>query len=326
MAKRDGERAPYRRWRVDIFGHRKTGGMSLQAYGLMQYAGAQNILGVLQMSPRAIAGKCGAMQVRHVTSAISELTSPSRAGEDGRPIAIWWPEIETLWIVETLDEQSDGGSMDASAAKLLTTLPFVVQEAIVARYGDRVRGRVSNTPPATQADTRSTGCSPQETVSRNQESGFSPVVPAGDDSVGPPLFSLETEAEAEVRDRPPAIVAHVLAEMAKAVKVLDAKNLGPRDTPKHRKMIAATTREHAMGPEHWTLAISRQLANVRPNKANWHYLSLSTLCRPNNGVMARLLDAPNGGVVAPGGRIEPGPRPTETKVVDLRALAGRKES
>lgn len=162
--------ARYRRWRDDIFGHPKTGGMTLTAYGLMQFAGAQNILGVLQMSPRAIAVKCGAMQVRTVTAAIAELTSPTRPG-----LAMWWEELETLWIVEALDEQSDGPKVDASAAKLMATLPPVVQAAIVARYGRRV-GRADGGP--TPLGTLFGGVNNQESGDRNQEQESGPPPPS----------------------------------------------------------------------------------------------------------------------------------------------------
>lgn len=158
--------ARYRRWRDDLFGHRKTGGMSLSAYGLMQFAVSQNILGVLQMSPRAIAVKCGAMQTREVVRAIGELTSPTRPG-----LAVWWEDLETLWIVEALDEQSDGPKVDLSAAKLLVTLPPIVQAAIVARYG----ARVSQPPPP---GTLFGGVSNQESGDRNQETGSGPPTPA----------------------------------------------------------------------------------------------------------------------------------------------------
>lgn len=105
-----------------------------------------------------------------------------------------------------------------------------------------------------------------------------PVVPTGDQSPNP-------------------LVAHVLAEMASAVRELKPNDRGPRDTPANRKLIASVTKAHALTPELWSLAIRRQLANVRPNRANWTYLSLSTLCVPRN--MARLLDAPDAEGVPP---------------------------
>lgn len=158
--------ARYRRWRDDIFGHPKTGGMTLTAYGLLQLAVSQNILGVLQMSPRAIAVKCGGMPVRFVVAAIGELTHPSRLG-----LAVWWEELETLWVVEALDEQSDGPKVDLSAAKLLVTLPPIVQAEIVARYGARV-----SQPPL--PGTLFGRVNAQESGDRNQETGSGPPTPA----------------------------------------------------------------------------------------------------------------------------------------------------
>lgn len=116
----------------------------------------------------------------------------------------------------------------------------------------------------------------------------------------------------------PSLVSHVLEEMAKAVRELRATDRGPRDTPANRKLIATATKAHALDATLWSSAIRRQLANVRPDRSKWTYLSLSTICRPAN--MARLLDAPDPGVASPRGRAEPGPRPTSTRVVDLRAL------
>lgn len=165
--------ARYRRWRDDVFGHPKTGGMSLTAYGLMKFAVSQNILGVLQMSPAAIAAKCGDMPVRLVVAAIEELTSKKRQG-----VAVWWPKLETLWIVEALDEQSDGSKMDVSAAKLVATFPTEVQAAIRARYGDRVS--LQNTPaPAQPRDTLFDRDSAQETGDRNSDQDAGPPTPAG---------------------------------------------------------------------------------------------------------------------------------------------------
>lgn len=161
MAKKGGV---YRRSRTDRYGHPKTGGMHLASYGLMDYAVSQNILGVLQMSPRAIANKCGAMPVSAVIRAIGELTSTTRE------IARWWPDLEVLWIVEALDEQSDGGKMDVSAARFLTTLPAEVQAAIRDRYGDRLSGTV----PHTASDTSVDGLNSQRTESREQETPKAP--------------------------------------------------------------------------------------------------------------------------------------------------------
>jgi hypothetical protein len=48
--------ARYRRWRDDVFGHPKTGGMSLTSYGLMKFAVSQNILGVLHKVRRGALG------------------------------------------------------------------------------------------------------------------------------------------------------------------------------------------------------------------------------------------------------------------------------
>lgn len=137
--------------------------------------------------------------------------------------------------------------------------------------------------------------------------------------------ALALSGEEPPTNATPPLIRHVLDELARAVRELKPTDRGPRDTPANRKLIAAATKQHALDPELWTLAIRRQLANVRGRRDLWSYLSLSTLCRPNNGVMARLLDAPTGGTSGlSNGRAEPAPRPTRGGTVDLKALAGGK--
>ncbi len=190
MAEKKQKRARYRRHRDDRFGHPKTGGMKLQAYGLFDFAVSQNMLGVMQQSPRAIAARFG-NTLAEVNEAIRILCT-SRNGE--KPSAMWWPKLETLWIIEALDEQSDGDLVDRGAAKLLSTMPPEVQAAILDRYGKRVSG----VPPVgTLLDTLpwgvSEGVSPQESGDRNQETGHRN--PSGDD---PLEKSHATETNADL--------------------------------------------------------------------------------------------------------------------------------
>jgi hypothetical protein len=172
--------ARYRRQRDDRYGHPKTGGMKLQAYGLSDYAVAQNLLGVLRQSPQSIAAQFG-NTLREVKDAIEILTT-ARNGRE--PNARWWPELETLWIVEAFDEQSDPGKADVAARKQLASLPSVVQAALVERYGARLGG---HGPSDGGCDGPSDGVSTspflpgireQVTGNREQESG-EPPTPAG---------------------------------------------------------------------------------------------------------------------------------------------------
>ena len=297
MAKRT---APYRRWRVDIFGHPKTGGMHLAAYGLMQYAGSQNILGVLRQSPRAIAKACDDMPVKLVIEMITELVT--------RSIAKWWPDLEVLWMIESLDEQSDGGLADTSAKRLLPTLPAEVQDAIRERYGDRVSEGVPIPPSDTHSDGgggRASAPVNREQGTGNREPPCSPPTgdtpanePPGTDSpaeareCSPPAVAAARSRRSPRRTPPDDLVVHVLAEMARACRELDPQNSGPRDVPGNRDLIAKLHAAQTPTAEQWTTVIRRQLASVRGDKAKHRWLSLSTLCVSAN--FARLLDAPGG--------------------------------
>lgn len=169
--------ARYRRARDDRYGHPKTGGMKLQAYGLFDYAVAQNLLGVLQQSPRAIAARFG-NAVAEIVEAIKILCTPRN---NCAPIAVWWPALETLWIIEALDEQSDGGKADIAARKQLAALPTEVQAAIIERYGTRLSGNgPSNGVSGGNEDGVSGGLFPtgnREQVTGNSEQDL-PLTPA----------------------------------------------------------------------------------------------------------------------------------------------------
>jgi hypothetical protein len=250
--------ARYRRARDDRYGHPKTGGMKLQAYGLFDYAVAQNLLGVLQQSPRAIAARFG-NTLAEVNEAIKILTTPRN---DRAPIARWWPDLETLWIVEALDEQSDGGKADVAARKQLAALPTTVQSAIVERYGMRLSG---NGGVEGGGDTPSGGLflpgnREQVTGNSEQESG-SPRTPASGGSsrrgkVEPnpdDIAVLDAVDEARVRQgldpmSPEARVTGTIAKRRKLgatqAQLLEQvgvfERLAERD-PSKRTLLCATT-------------------------------------------------------------------------------------
>lgn len=192
MAKRDFR---YRRWRDDRFGHAKTGGMRPTSYFLEDLAAGQNILGVLQHSPRAIAERFGRVPVKQITDAIAELVE--------RGSARWWPELETLWVVEVLDEQSDGPKVDVHAAKMLPTLALPVQLAIRERYGARVE-LPPQTPSDTQPDRVSEGVCPPGIRKQEQEAGEQVSTPVGVSPTSPPSAELEGHVGGQVLTHPTA--------------------------------------------------------------------------------------------------------------------------
>lgn len=254
--------------------------------------------------------------------------------ENGKPISTAaiarrakWPETRAR---KALLELVDAGTV---ALRVDGTWGFpkygFAQESADAARKRKVRGHSNG-----QSSPTSGGC-PDEGEAEGEAEADSlrsepPLTPPGK-SVPPHTLESEQEAlalsgEAEATDPTPPLVRHVLDELTRAKASLEPGARGPRDTPANRKLIAAATKLHALDAQLWSLAIRRQLANVRTNRSNWTYLSLSTLCRPNNGVMGRLIDAPDSGPASPRGRAEPGPRPTSTRVVDLRALTRPEET
>lgn len=145
------DRPRYRRWRDDLFGHPKTAGMRPTSYALMQMAVAQNLLGVLQRSPRALAQQFGGVPVRVIQEAIDEL--------ELRGIAKWWPDLEILCVIETLDEQSTGAKVDVAASKQAATFPTEVRQLLLTRYGDRLSrvGGDTSSPPRLDTVSRANG-------------------------------------------------------------------------------------------------------------------------------------------------------------------------
>lgn len=107
-------------------------------------------------------------------------------------------------------------------------------------------------------------------------------------SVDPRGAQTSLLPEADVTD-------HVLAHLKRACVELEGKaTAGPRDVPANRDLIRRITRKLKLTPELWTIAIDRQLANVRTDPGRLgRYLSLATLCRENN--MRRLTEAPSPG-------------------------------
>lgn len=94
------------------------------------------------------------------------------------------------------------------------------------------------------------------------------------------------------------VIAGVLSAMRDAMRELNPKSDGPRDTPRNRKCVRKPIRECKATLSDWQTVIRRQLRSVRGDREAWKYLSLETLGRPGN--FQRLLDAQH--LDAPQGR------------------------
>lgn len=127
----------YRIKRTDIFSHPKTRGMRTGSYAIMDYAMAQNILGLIRESPKFIAANFEGFTASEFNRSLRCLVL--------RNVARWWPEYDIIWIIEALDEQSFSSDADYSAAALVVSLPDAVQEAVRLRYGDRVSAAPDHT-------------------------------------------------------------------------------------------------------------------------------------------------------------------------------------
>jgi hypothetical protein len=120
----------YRRLRVDLFGHVKTYRMDPLAYCIMIMAIQNSIVGCLRSSPRAIASTFKNTTEQDVLAAMAELQE--------RGIAKWWPDSDTLLIIEALDEQSFNHKTDASGVAECMALSPEVRQVLQDRYGQRI--------------------------------------------------------------------------------------------------------------------------------------------------------------------------------------------
>ena len=116
--------------RVDFFTHIKTRKMQPLAYCIVMLALQNSILGCLRLSPRAIASYFDGVSPLDVEAAIAYL--------EMRGNARWWPNTETLLIVEAFDEQSFNHLTEKSGIAEAATLDDEVQKVLRERYGDRL--------------------------------------------------------------------------------------------------------------------------------------------------------------------------------------------
>lgn len=123
-----GDTVSYAQWRADWRVHPKTSGMRPLSYCLMHAAVSSNMLGVLRESPLSLAMSFRDTSPSDVMDCCAELVT--------RKVAMWWPELECLFVVEALDEQCDNPSAAKGAAKIARTFPREIQSAISDRYGE----------------------------------------------------------------------------------------------------------------------------------------------------------------------------------------------
>ncbi len=116
----------YRTLRNDFHTHAKTCGLSPFARDLFVQCLSANIVGALQRSPKQMS-KVGSYSESNASKAISELVE--------REICEWFPENETLWLVNCADEQVKSATAWASVKQVIATLAPAVREAFQIRYG-----------------------------------------------------------------------------------------------------------------------------------------------------------------------------------------------
>src|SRR5690606_12491258 len=131
--------ARYRNVRTDWHSHRKTRGLSPLARDLCSQAWECALSGILERSVRRMAAEAGGTPrrpttVEDVEDAIAELVD--------RGIAMWWPDLEILWVIEAADEQAKGAKAWEGVEGEVCRMPEVVRGAFVERYWDRLSDRI----------------------------------------------------------------------------------------------------------------------------------------------------------------------------------------
>lgn len=125
--------ARYRRHRTDFHAHPKTAGLSSLARDLMWYAIERGgLLGIVEQSPRRLAAAVGELAPgvpctpRHIEAVLRELVEAR--------VAVWWDDLETLWIVDCADEQAKGQKAWDGCLSQLSELHHSIGDAIRKRY------------------------------------------------------------------------------------------------------------------------------------------------------------------------------------------------
>lgn len=131
--------ARYRNVRTDWHSHPKTVGLSPLARDLCSQAWESALSGILERSVRRMATEAGGTPrrpttVEDVEDAIAELVE--------RGIAMWWPDMEILWVIEAADEQAKGAKAWEGVEGEVCRQPGAVRAAFASRYWDRLSDRL----------------------------------------------------------------------------------------------------------------------------------------------------------------------------------------
>lgn len=221
------EKPRYRRFRSDFHTHPRTAGLSPLARDLYVQGVLANIAGVLERSVSRMA--------RLSSSSTSETRAALLQLRD-RGLVRWWPELETLWVVEAADEQAQNGKAWKAVATVVASAPPEVQAAVHARYPDQVPP-----PRDTVSDTVSDTVCPQE-----QEQEQAPGEGGVGETSPPPV---EAEPEPSLRDG--------------GGSAAPAPSAVPRGTPPHEGAAARVLGRHASAREGKTPPEGKRLRWLR---------------------------------------------------------------
>lgn len=251
-----------------------TAGLSPLAACLLLRARNTSIVGVLQQSPAGMASVHRGVTADDVLAAIDELSA--------RRLARWWPDREIFAVAGVAAEAT--GKATVAVERELAALP-----PDVAAYS---RGEL------------------------DFGMGYSPLAASSSSSSSNSMEHQQPDRVAalplrlvgqEPKDDLTKLCDHVLLTLTAACREVHGRtDVGPNFTcESNRELIRKLARrrppiEGARDPDVWTRVIRAQVDSVAGNPATYKYLSLSTLCRPDN--FLRLRDRPTGAAVGGGRR------------------------
>lgn len=269
--------ARYRRIRTDFHTHPRTCGLSPLARDLMVQGITANIAGILERSLSRMATLAGDSSRYDVQCAIDELR------ERSPPLAVWWPDLEILWIVEAADEQARNPKAWLAAwATALDQHPSVLA-AFCNHYESRI--------PHSLSDTISGRLS--RTV-EGQPSKGNGVPKPSDQRIAPKRKRAPIRAKA-VEPEGVAAVLDAVVEERRRSGVPNAKRIIPAPPATVRAIMA---RLAEVGIDRVLRAIQRKGADVRRQRVAFingeeqqtvKFLTASSIMRPAN--FARLDEA-----------------------------------
>lgn len=236
-----------------------TAGLSPLAACLLLRARNTSIVGVLQQSPTGMAAVHRGVSAEDVLGAIDELAA--------RRLARWWPDREIFAVAGVAAEAT--GKATVAVERELAALP-----PDVAAYS---RGELDF----------GMGYSP---LGRSSSSSNSIEQEQPDRVAALPLRLVAQDPTDELS----ALCDHVLLTLTAACRELHGRtDVGPTfSCESNRALIRKLARrkpavEGACDPAVWTRVIRAQLESVRGQPSAYKYLSLTTLCRPDNFLRLR---------------------------------------